>query len=215
MRLVTIGLRSAGGFAISRHREIAVDRQSECSRDRRRRHVQHVRRTTFDERLPLLDAEAMLLVDHGHGEPRQLDAVLNQRVRAHHELRVGIALDRPSQQCDTDAELRAQSFDREKVLLRKRLGRRHQRTLALSLDGAQQRVERDDRLARAHVALQEPLHRHRAGKVGVDLRDRALLVLGQLERKCGTVAREQLSRLAERGRDRRLARTHGARDPEL
>ena len=58
-----------------------------------------------------------------------------------------------------DAELHADALDREEVLLRERLGRRHQRALAAGLDRPQERVERDDRLARADVALQQPLHR--------------------------------------------------------
>ena len=80
-------------------------------------------------------------------------------------------------------------LDREEVLLGERLGRRHQRALAARLDRAQERVERDDRLAGADVALEQALHRRRAREVGVDLGDRLLLVLGQLERQRGAVAR--------------------------
>ena len=177
--------------------------------------MQHVRRPTLDESLALLDAESMLLVDHRHREPRQLDALLNQRVRANNELRVGIALDGAREQRDAHPELRAQRFDREEVLLGERLRRRHQRALPLSLDRAQQRIERDDGLSRSDVALQQSLHRHRAVEIRVDVGDCALLVLGQLERERRAVAREQLSRFTERLGDRRLARADGARDAEL
>ena len=68
-----------------------------------------------------------------------------------------------------DAELHADALDREEVLLGERLGRRHQRALASRLDRAQERVERDHRLAGADVALEQPLHRRRAREVGVDL----------------------------------------------
>ena len=50
--------------------------------------MQHVRRAALDERLPLLDAEAVLLVDHGHREVGELDLALDQRVRADRDLRV-------------------------------------------------------------------------------------------------------------------------------
>ncbi len=81
------------------------------------------------------------------------------------------------------AELRAERLERQEVLLGERLRRRHQRALAARLDRAQERVERDDRLAGADVALQQPLHRRGAREVGVDLGDRALLVLGERERQ--------------------------------
>ena len=82
-----------------------------------------------------------------------------------------------------DAELAAELLDREEVLLGERLRRRHQRALVAALDRAQERVERDDRLPRPDVALEQPLHRHRAREVAVDLGDRLLLVLGELERQ--------------------------------
>ena len=41
------------------------------------------------ERPPLLDAEAVLLVHDGDRELGQVDALLDQRVRADHDLRAG------------------------------------------------------------------------------------------------------------------------------
>ena len=79
------------------------------------------------------------------------------------------------QEGDADAELGAEPLDREEVLLGERLGRRHQRALTAAFDGAEQRVERDRRLARADVPLEQPLHRRRPREVGVDLGDRLLL----------------------------------------
>ena len=71
------------------------------------------------------------------------------------------------------------------MLLGQDLGRRHERDLVAVLhrhDGGQ---HRDDRLARADVALQQPLHRPAALHVGDDLRDRIALTGGQLERQHG------------------------------
>ena len=101
------------------------------------------------------------------------------------------------------------------MLLGERLGRRHQRAAVAVLDGTQQRVQRDDRLARADVALEQPLHRRRAREVCVDLADRSLLMLGERERQRLAVTRDQLARHAERRRDRRLARPSRARETEL
>ena len=131
----------------------------------------------FGERLALLDAEAVLLVDDGDGELAQVDALLDERMRADDDLRVDVALDRAREERRAHAERRAQRLDREEVLLGERLGGRHQRAAVAALDRAQQRVERDHGLARAHVALQQPLHRRAAGEVVVELGDRALLVL--------------------------------------
>ena len=69
--------------------EIAVHRHRRRARDRRRRHHQHVghrRPGLVAQRRPLLDAEAVLLVDHHDAEAVELDALLDQRVRADHEV---------------------------------------------------------------------------------------------------------------------------------
>ena len=138
------------------------------------------------QRGPLLDAEAMLLVDDGDGERAELDRLLDERVRA--DRQVGFARrERPQRgrvlrpgnrarhEHAADAELEADRLDRQEVLLRKRLRRRHQGGLVATLDGAEQRVERDDGLAGADVALQEPLHRHVLREVAVDVGDDPLL----------------------------------------
>ena len=165
---------------------------------------------------PLLDAEAMLLVDDRDRELLELDPLLDQRVRTDHDLRsFDVRLDRPGQQRDLDAELLAQRFDGEKVLLSEGFRGCHERTTPSRLDRSQEGVERHDGLARAHVALEEPLHRSRPRQVGIDLRDRLLLIRRQLEWQEPAVARRQLARLAELGRDRRLAFRAGAREPDL
>ena len=83
-----------------------------------------------------------------------------------------------------------QSPDAGGVLLGEHLGRRHQRPLVAALHGGQQRRHGDHRLARADVALQQPVHRVRRGEVGVDLGDHPPLGGRQREaaRRRGTVA---------------------------
>ena len=46
------------------------------------------------EQVALLDAEAVLLVDHGDAEARELDAAVDQRVRADHDVDVAARADR-------------------------------------------------------------------------------------------------------------------------
>ena len=77
--------RKLGNLA---HGQVAVDGQRERAGDRGGRHVEHVRRPCGGERLPLLDAEPMLLVDDGDRHLAQVDACLDQRVRADDDARL-------------------------------------------------------------------------------------------------------------------------------
>ena len=70
---VSTGLRPGGQLAQRGRVEVAVGGQREGPRDRRRGHVEDVRRQALGrlgvERPPLLHAEAMLLVDDANAEP--------------------------------------------------------------------------------------------------------------------------------------------------
>ena len=167
-----------------------------------------MRASPLDERGSLTHAEAVLLVDHGHGEVSEVDLLLDQRVRSDDERRVArcdqlahrstlARTQRAREQRDPHAERRAELVDREEVLLGERLGRSHERPLPSGFDRAQERMEGHDRLPRAHLALQEALHRGRALEVGVDLRDRALLVERQRERERRAIAVDQLTGLGQ------------------
>ena len=69
------------------------------------------------------------------------------------------------------------------VLLGEHLGRGEQRGLPPGVDHLEHRAERDERLARAHLALQEAVHRMvPAQLVGDQVADLALTT-GQLERQ--------------------------------
>ena len=166
--------------------------------------MQRVRHPPLRQRLALLHAEAVLLVDHGDGEVAQVDALLDERVRADEDARAGVALalrHRAGQQPDANADLPAELLDRQEVLLGQRLGRSHQRAAVAALYGAQQRVERNNRLPRADVSLQQTLHRRGPAEVGVDLGDRAFLVGRELERQRLPVTLDQVTGRVERRRD--------------
>ena len=65
------------------------------------------------------------------------------------------------------------------VLLGQHFGRRHQRGLRAGLDRAQHREQRNQRLARADIALQEPQHAPLRTHVALDLGQRLELVRGR------------------------------------
>ena len=69
------------------------------------------------------------------------------------------------------------------MLLGQDLRRRHERDLQAVLHRHQRGNQRDDRLARADVALQQPVHRRAALHVVDDVLERVALTGGQLERQ--------------------------------
>ncbi len=197
------------------HVEVAVHGERQGARDRRSRHVQDVRRGAAalgapHEGVALLHAEAVLLVDDQQRQAGELDVLLQQRVRADHE--AGRAARDPLERgppllC---AQRRGQQLGRGEhageprrrlgVLHGKRLGRRHERALEAGLRRPHEAVERHDRLARAHVALQQPAHRDRAREVRVQLVERLKLVRGQFERQALQEGPAQVRRCGECGR---------------
>ena len=81
------GLASGRHLIDDAHVQIAVDRERERARDGRRRHHQHVRMTALlHQFLPLLHAEAMLLIDNRQAELLKFDVGFEQRVRSDHHL---------------------------------------------------------------------------------------------------------------------------------
>ena len=69
------------------------------------------------------------------------------------------------------------------MLLGQNLGRRHERHLQPVLHGHERRQQRDDRLACADIALQQPVHRLRALQIVDDFLQRLLLPVRQTERQ--------------------------------
>ena len=166
------------------HVELAEHGQRERARDRRRGHVQQVR-PQARERLTLLDAEAVLLVDDRDREVGELDVALDQRVGPDDDLRLARgdlgASRASSRRSRSSSTTRTPSSAQIASTVRKCCSASVsvgaiKRALPARLDRAQKGVERDDRLARADVALQQPLHRPLEREIAVDLGDRLLLV---------------------------------------
>ncbi len=90
---------------------------------------------------------------------------------------------RAGQERDPEPRRLEQAPDVDVVLLGEDFGRRHERDLEAVLHRDQGGHERDDRLARADVALEQPVHRLRAFHVADDFGNHLLLIAGQLERQ--------------------------------
>ena len=185
-----------------------------------------MRGPALGERAPLLDAEAVLLVDDRDSEVAELDLLLDERVRPDQDLRVArsceladermlLGRERAGEQRHPSAERGADRLDRQEVLLGQHLGRDHQRALAPRLGGPEQRVEGHDRLAGADVPLQQPLHRHGPREICVDLRDRLLLRRRERGRQNLAVGNRQLGGRRQCRGDERLAFSSTAREREL
>ena len=152
----------------------------------------------------LLHAEAVLLVDDDGAQRLEADVVGQQGVSAHHDVHSPVeqgahdalalaALDAAGQESHDQFSLAAQhrrvahlqtrqvGAQGGGVLLGQDLGRGHEGALAAPVDGHQQGRERDHRLARTHVALQEPVHGQRRRHVGADVAEHAALRPGQRE----------------------------------
>ncbi len=65
------------------------------------------------------------------------------------------------------------------MLLSENLGGCHDRALVSTLDRHEQRSERDDRLARSDLSLQEAMHRMLSSEIRADLADHAFLGPGE------------------------------------
>ena len=140
----------------------------------------------------------MLLVDDHRTEAGEVDGILDQRMRSdddvdravgqtgQHILAIGPR--HPiRQQLDTqrsiteqivgvgDAHTVEQRPHSRGVLVGQYLGRRHQCRLVPTLHCGEHRGHGDHGLARAHIALQQSMHRVRRGEVGLDLADCPLL----------------------------------------
>ena len=160
--------------------EIGVDRHRHGARYRGRGHDQLVRHFAVAglalQRQPLVDAEAMLLVEYDESEPVEFYAGLEQRMRADYDLRLarcddrGFALALPAlvgaHQVDHIDAQRLEPLQKVLVmLLCQDFGRRHQRRLVAGFDHRQAGQCRHHGLARTDIALHQPNHRLAGGEV--------------------------------------------------
>ena len=175
--------RAAGRqFVDRRDVQVGVVAHGQRARDRRGRHHQQVRLLAgllhlVAQRQPLRHAEPVLLVDDGQPQVPELHLLLDDRMRADDQCRLAagrpapafrrvlllLAAGQPGHAQAARREQRLQPADQlAEVLLGQDFGRRHQRALPAGVDGDRRRQRRDHGLARADIALQQPVHRHAA-----------------------------------------------------
>ncbi len=84
---VSTGCAPGGLFPQIRNIHVAEIGQHQCARNRRRGHHENVGgHAFFAQRQTLMDAEAMLFVDHGEAEVAEDHAFLKQGVGANHNI---------------------------------------------------------------------------------------------------------------------------------
>ena len=190
--------RAAGRQLVDdRHVEIGEERHGQRARDGRGAHVELVRHDAaahgfafLGQRQALAHAEAMLLVDDGQAQPVEFDMVLDQRLRADHQLHAalghgggGLAPRLGRQAAGHPGDVHAQRLqprgELAEVLFGQDFGGRHQRHLGPGRDGLGRGDGRDHGLAAAHVALQQAMHRIRLRQVCGDFPHDALLRASQ------------------------------------
>jgi hypothetical protein len=191
-------------FVDDRHVEVGVVAHGQRARDGRGAHHQLVRAEGARlgaQRQALAHAEAVLFVDHCGTEAREIDRVLDQRMRADRDRRLAAGngrlhgalvahLQAARQPGHADAQRFEPAGQLAVMLFGEDFGRRHERRLIAGLDRAQAGERRDHGLAGADVALQQALHRERLREIGGYLRPGACLRSGQAERQCGHEALE-------------------------
>ena len=177
--------------------EIAVERERQGARDGGRRQVQRVGRLALFQKLrPLIDAEALLLVDDRQGEVVRHDVVGEQRVSADEHVHLpggeafrnsgSLARGRGARE-QGDAhpgafQTLAQALH---VLAGEHFRGREEHGLSLGIGGSGQGVARHDGLAGAHVSQKHMVGHRRRGQGGKNLVARPLLLAGELEGKRG------------------------------
>ena len=205
-----IGDRPARQLGERRGLQVAEHGHRHGPRDRRGRHHQHVRRHGLPLlRSASRCSTPNRCCSSTTTRPRSgnVHVLLDQRVGADHDAgvaarrrpagpaRAGGGRLRPGEQRDLGADRRSRRACRPRrgrrawrVMERwcccgEDLGGRQQRGLAAGVDDRQHRPQRDDRLARADLALQQPVHRVLAGQLAGDLLADVALARGQLERQ--------------------------------
>ncbi|GMA88783.1 hypothetical protein GCM10025868_40330 [Angustibacter aerolatus] len=190
------------------------------------------------QRVSLLDAEPVLLVDDHEAEVGELHVLLQQGVRADHDARLaGRRLQQApasdggglgaGEQPDAGADVAAAEHarfgqvaehrgDRAVVLHGEHLGGGQQRGLPAGVDDREHRAQRHERLARPDLALQEPVHRSALRQVGGHLLAHLALAGRRLERQPRVEGVEQPSRPGHaRGRRQRGVRQPAAQQRGL
>ena len=144
----------------------------------------------------MLDAEALLLVDHQQTEVAEAHVVRQQPVRPDHDVDVArgepgddfvlfLRREKPRQRLNAERVVREPLAERLRVLRREQRRRHEDADLRAVLHCLERGSNGHFRLAEADVAANQPVHRYRLLHVGLHLVDRLGLVGCLLERERG------------------------------
>jgi hypothetical protein len=148
----------------------------------------------FAQLRSLVNAEFVLLVDYNQAKILEFYVGLQQRNGSDNNVnRTGsysvqdfasvLSRQATRYQGPLDVAVLEISFDAQEVLVGQNLGLRHDRHLHPVVDSQQSGVERDDRLTRADVTLQQAIHRLRPGHISGYLSNALVLILREQEWK--------------------------------
>ena len=185
------------GWRLTERRDVQITKQrhGDGAWDGRSGHDEVVRVDSGAlERGPLSNAKLVLFIDHDQTQSRKQDLLVEQSLSPDQQIDMtgldGVqeplalaAGERTGQQVDAHATLVEIFAQRAEVLLGQHFGGGHQHRLTPVRDGQQHGVFGNDRLATAHFALQQSIHRHAAPHVLAQFADRLLLITRQLEGK--------------------------------
>ena len=191
------GLASGGLLPKGRNIHVAEIGEHEGARNGRRCHDQHIHRLAlFAQRETLMHAETMLLIHHRVSQIAKDHALLKDRVGAHEnvDLPCGQRRQRPvafgdlvasRDEGEADAHALPQRKHALVMLAGENFGGRHERRLPSRLHHARHGQQGDERLARAHIALQQAQHALGRGDVGAYFGDGFRLRSRELEGQGG------------------------------
>jgi len=190
---------SAPGWQLIEDRNVKVAVKSEGKRARNGRGGQnkHMGRITMPgglvhETLALQDAKAMLLVDGHEAEAAKLDVIFNESMCADDELcfagansvaRSGFfgGLQATDEELDSVAPGSQNAPRRKEMLHGENFRGGHESSLAAIFHGNDGGLQSYDGFPTAHVALKQPIHRHRLFEVSGDFGENAFLRVGRFE----------------------------------
>ncbi len=176
-----------------RNRHVAIQREHQGARNRRRGHEQEIGAPALGGEIQsLVHAEAMLLVDDRQSQIGKGDIALEQGMSADRDpgraarqlvepASTPSAALAPGEQKRGEAGRSQQRSQTARVLTGQNLGRRHDRRLAAGFDRSQHGEGGDQRLAAADIALQEAEHPHRLCHVALDLGEHPSLPGGKVK----------------------------------
>ena len=182
--------RFASGWQLidDTHVQITVNRHRQGAGYGRCGHYQHMWRTRVlvPQRRPLLHTETVLFVNHAKPQVVKDHAGFDERMRPDEHLHFArcqsiehhsstLSLDIAREQFDSDAQFFELGGDPFVVLFGQNLGRRHDARLKTIVERQQAGERGHHRFARAHIALQQPVHLSATAQVAVDFAHHSFL----------------------------------------